>query len=103
MVFIGYHSIGAYKLYSPDDDKLVININVLVDESKAIKEELKAIKKKKKKKKKNTWELVERANKKPIDVKWVYNLKRRLNVEIAKHKTRLLERDFLQKPSIDFN
>ena len=34
MVFIGYHSTGAYKLYSPNDDKLMISRDVLVDESK---------------------------------------------------------------------
>ena len=34
MVLIGYHSTGAYKLYSPIKDKLVINRYVLVDESK---------------------------------------------------------------------
>ena len=34
MVLIGYHSTGAYKLYSPNDDKLVISRDVVVDESK---------------------------------------------------------------------
>ena len=34
MVLIGYHSTGAYKLYSPIKDKLVISRDVLVDESK---------------------------------------------------------------------
>ncbi|CAI8595325.1 unnamed protein product [Vicia faba] len=34
MVLIGYHSTGAYKLYSPNKDKLVISREVLVDESK---------------------------------------------------------------------
>ena len=34
MVLIGYHLTGAYKLYSPIKDKLVISRDVLVDESK---------------------------------------------------------------------
>ena len=34
MVLIGYHSTGAYKLYSPNDDKLVISRDIVVDESK---------------------------------------------------------------------
>lgn len=34
MVLIGYNSTGAYKLYSPNNDKLLINQDVLVDESK---------------------------------------------------------------------
>lgn len=33
-VLIGYHSTGAYNLYSPNDDKLVISRDVLVDERK---------------------------------------------------------------------
>lgn len=33
MVLISYHSTSAYKLYSPNDDKLVISRDVLVDES----------------------------------------------------------------------
>ena len=34
MMLIGYHSNGAYKLYSPIEDKLVISKDGLVDESK---------------------------------------------------------------------
>src|ERR1044072_10006899 len=34
MVLIGYHSTGAYKLYSPIKDKLVLSRDVCVDESK---------------------------------------------------------------------
>lgn len=34
MMLIDYHSTGAYNLYSPNDDKLVISRDVLVDESK---------------------------------------------------------------------
>lgn len=33
MVLIGYHSTDAYKLYSPNEDKLMINRDVQVDES----------------------------------------------------------------------
>ena len=54
-----------------------------------MKEELRAIEKNK------TWELVERTNKKPIDVKWIYKVKRRPNGEIAKYKARLVARGFL--------
>lgn len=53
--------------------------------------------------KNNTWELVEKSVKKPIDMKWVYKLKRRLNGETSKHKARLVVIGFLQKPSIDFD
>ena len=34
MVLIGYYSTGTYKLYSPNEDKLVISRDVLVDENK---------------------------------------------------------------------
>lgn len=34
MVLIGYHSTGVYNPYSPNDDKLVISRDVLVDERK---------------------------------------------------------------------
>ena len=61
-----------------------------------MKEELRAIEKN------NTWELVERTNKKPIDVKWIYKVKRRPYGEIAKYKARLVARGFLQQPGIDF-
>lgn len=33
MMLIGYYSTNAYKLYSPNYDKLVISRDVLVDES----------------------------------------------------------------------
>ena len=55
----------------------------------AMKEELRAIEKN------NTWELIKRTNKKPIDVKWIYKVKRRPNGEIAKYKARLVARGFL--------
>lgn len=35
MIFIGYHSTGAYKLHSRDGDMLVISRDVQVDESKS--------------------------------------------------------------------
>ena len=34
IVLIGYHLTGAYKLYSPIEDKLVINRDDIVDEIK---------------------------------------------------------------------
>lgn len=34
MMLIGYHSNDTYKLYSPNDDKLVIDKDVLVDKIK---------------------------------------------------------------------
>lgn len=53
--------------------------------------------------KNKTWDLIEKSMKKPIDVMWVYKLNLRLDGEIVKHKVILVARDFLQKPSIDFN
>lgn len=46
---------------------------------------------------------VEESIKKPIDVKWVYNMKQRPTDEISKNKARLIARVFLQKPGIDFD
>lgn len=54
-----------------------------------LKEEFRLIEKNK------AWELVEKPVKKPIDVKWVYKVKRIPNVDIAKHKARLVARGFL--------
>lgn len=34
MILIGYHSTGGYKLYDPMSKKLVINIDVIIDEFK---------------------------------------------------------------------
>lgn len=34
IIFIDYHLTGAYKLYSPNDDKLMISQDVIIDESK---------------------------------------------------------------------
>lgn len=34
MVLIGYHLTGAYMLYSPNEDKILISRDVQVDESK---------------------------------------------------------------------
>lgn len=62
----------------------------------AMQDELRSIEKNK------TWELVEKEIKKPIDVKWVYKLKLRLNGKITKQKMRLVARGFLKKPGIDF-
>lgn len=35
MVIVGYHSIGAYKLFSPTENKVVINKYMNFDESKS--------------------------------------------------------------------
>jgi len=44
----------------------------------------------------NIWELTKLpANKKAIDVKWVFKLKLKLNGEIAKHEARLVVRGFM--------
>jgi hypothetical protein len=56
---------------------------------KAMKEEINAIEKNK------TWYLVDKTDKKEIDVKWIYKLKLRPNGEIAKYKARLVARGFL--------
>jgi hypothetical protein len=47
--------------------------------------------------------LVDKTDKKAIDVKWIYKLKLRPNGEIAKYKARLVAIGFLQKAGIDFN
>jgi hypothetical protein len=54
-----------------------------------MKEEINAIEKNK------TWYLVDKTDKKEIDVKWIYKLKLRPNGEIAKYKARLVARGFL--------
>ncbi|GAU10005.1 hypothetical protein TSUD_413720 [Trifolium subterraneum] len=53
---------------------------------------------------KNTWELVSIPTcKKSIAVKWVYKVKHKPDGIIAKYKARLVAKEFLQKPGIDFN
>lgn len=54
-------------------------------------------------KKSKTCELVEKLIKRPIDVKRVYNLKLRPNGEVSKHKVRIVEIGFLQKPGVEFD
>jgi len=57
-----------------------------------MKEELEAIKKN------WTWELVDLPHDKmPIDVKWVFKLKLKLDGSVAKHKARLVAKGFLQQ------
>lgn len=52
----------------------------------------------------HTWELVNLPpDKKPIDVKWVFKVKRRPDGSVAKHKTRLVAKGFLQKEGIDYS
>lgn len=82
------------------DEAEPINLDLVMNHLNwlaAMKEELMSIEKNK------IWELVEKSIKKPIDLKWVYKLKRRTNGEISKYKERLVARGFLQKPGIDFN
>jgi hypothetical protein len=77
-----------------------INFDQAVNDSnwlKAMKEEINTIEKNK------TWYLVDKTDKKAIDVKWIYKLKLRPNGEIAKYKARLVAIGFLQKAGIDFN
>jgi len=51
----------------------------------------------------NTWELTElSARKKPIDVKWIFKLKLKPIGEVAKHKARLVDRGFMEKPGMDY-
>lgn len=51
---------------------------------KAMQEQIRSIEKNK------TWELMHKLSNNPIDVKWVYKLKLRLNGELSKYKARLL-------------
>ncbi|GAU49130.1 hypothetical protein TSUD_406950 [Trifolium subterraneum] len=65
---------------------------------KAMEEEIQSIERN------NTWELVSLpTGKKPIAVKWVYKVKHKSDDTIAKCKARLVAKEFLQKPRIDFN
>jgi len=51
----------------------------------------------------NTWELTKLpANKKTIDVKWIFKLKLNLNDEVVKHKARLVARGFMQKFGLNY-
>lgn len=64
----------------------------------SMQEEIREIKRNK------IWKLVDRSNKKAIDIKWDYKLKLRPNCDIFKYKSRIAARGFLlQKPGIDFN
>lgn len=52
----------------------------------------------------NTCELIKfPANKKVIDVKFVFKLKLKPNGEISKHKERLVARGFMQKVELDYS
>lgn len=52
----------------------------------------------------STWELVDpHPSKKPIDVKWIFKLKLKPDGTIAKHKARLVAREFLQKEGVDYS
>lgn len=189
LVLVGYHPTGAYKLYHPDERRIVISRDVKVDETatwdwnrqqaigssfqlldddepapnppaatpipqperrsqrqrfpparladyevipdeiisaegdlvhmalladvepvtwkqafqepewnKAMHEEISSIVKN------QTWELVHLPpDKHPIDVKWVFKLKRKPDGSIAKHKARLVARGFLQQEGIDYS
>lgn len=53
--------------------------------------------------KNGTWELLDPpTTEHPIDVKWVFKLKLRPDGSIAKHKARLVAREFLQRPRSRF-
>lgn len=82
-----------------DVEPLVWQQAVQQDERKsAVLEELNAIERN------STWELVEPPKtKKPIDVKWVFKLKRKPDGTIAKHKARLVARGFLQKEGVNYS
>jgi len=54
-------------------------------------------------KKNETWELVALPKgKRPIDVKWVFKIKLKFDGSIAKYKSRLVAKGFLQKYGIDY-
>ncbi|XP_058775678.1 uncharacterized mitochondrial protein AtMg00820-like [Vicia villosa] len=64
---------------------------------KAKKEELKAVEEN------NTWELtVLLKNKKAISMTWTFKIKLKPYWSIAKHKTRLVARGFIQKSGLDY-
>lgn len=52
----------------------------------------------------NTWELVKLpANAMTIEVKWVYKLKQKPDCFVARHKTSLVVRGFLQRTCLDYS
>ena len=52
----------------------------------------------------NTWSYVKfPQGKKEIDVKWVYEVKLNPKGEVTRHKTRLMEKGFLQKEGTDYD
>ena len=51
----------------------------------------------------NTWTITQLPpNKKPISCKWLFKLKLNSNGTVAKHKIRLVARDFTQQYGLDF-
>ena len=63
----------------------------------AMKEELSSIKKN------HTWDLVNLPKgKRPIEVKWVFKVKKNPKGEVVKHKARLVAKGFLQREGVDY-
>lgn len=51
----------------------------------------------------NTWEIVTLTSvHNPIILKWVYKVKKDSQGEIIKHKARLVDKGYIQKPGVDF-
>ena len=51
-----------------------------------------------------TWELTELPpGRKPIDLKWIYKIKRDAQGNVVKHKARIMAKGYVQKQGIDFD
>jgi len=74
--------------------------DAIIDEKwlKAMCEEIDSIKRN------HTWELVDLPlNKKPITLKWIYQVKVNPRGEIVRHKSKLVAKEYLQKAGIDYS
>jgi hypothetical protein len=76
----------------------VIKVSESAQWKKAMKEEMDALERNK------TWDLVELPkDRKVVDCKWVYKLKKGANDKIKRYKARLVAKGYSQKEGIDFH